>query len=88
LFADHCCAEYRVQTSRRGRVVEEWKSRPDRQDNHWLDCLTGCAVAASVLGVKWSSSVAAGEPPEERKPRKKIRMSEVYYQKYGERVRV
>lgn len=52
LFADHCCAEYRVRTSGRGREVEEWKWRPHRPDNHWFDCLSGAAVAASVLGVQ------------------------------------
>ena len=33
------------------RVDNEWKSRPGAPDNHWLDCLVGCAVAASTLGV-------------------------------------
>jgi hypothetical protein len=50
LFADHLTAEYRVRTEGRGRTVFEWKSRPDRRDNHWLDCVVGCAVAASMLG--------------------------------------
>ena len=31
--------------------MEEWKLRPERSDNHWLDCLVGCAVAASMQGV-------------------------------------
>jgi hypothetical protein len=30
--------------------VDEWKLRPERHDNHWLDCLAGCAVAASIQG--------------------------------------
>jgi hypothetical protein len=38
-----------------GRTVEEWKQRVERPDNHWLDCLVGCAVAASMLGVKLDS---------------------------------
>jgi hypothetical protein len=25
--------------------------KPSRSDNHWLDCLVGCAVAASICGV-------------------------------------
>ena len=33
-----------------GREVDEWKLRPDKHDNHWLDCLAGCAVCASMLG--------------------------------------
>jgi hypothetical protein len=48
LFAEHLTAEYRVKTEGRGRTVDEWKMRPERGDNHWLDCLVGCAVAASA----------------------------------------
>jgi hypothetical protein len=51
LFAEHLTAEYRVKTEGRGRTVDEWKMRPERSDNHWLDCLVGCAVAASMQGV-------------------------------------
>lgn len=51
LFAEHLCAEYRVQTQGRGRTVDEWKVKPEQFDNHWLDCLVGCAAAASMQGV-------------------------------------
>jgi phage terminase large subunit GpA-like protein len=51
LFADHLTSEYRVKTEGRGRTVDEWKQRPERGDNHWFDCLVGCAVAASIQGV-------------------------------------
>jgi len=50
LLAEHLTAEYRVKTEGRGRVVDEWKLRVDGLDNHWLDCLVGCAVAASMQG--------------------------------------
>lgn len=50
LFAEHLVAEYRVRTEGRGRTVDEWKPRPNQPDNHWLDCLVGCAVGASMLG--------------------------------------
>lgn len=50
LFAEHLTAEYRIKTAGRGRTVDEWKIRPERHDNHWLDCLAGCAVAASIQG--------------------------------------
>ncbi len=50
LFAEHVTAEYRVKTEARGRAVDEWKMRPDRVDNHWFDCVVGCAVAASMQG--------------------------------------
>jgi hypothetical protein len=51
LFAEHLTSEYRVPTQGRGRAVDEWKMRPEHADNHWFDCLVGCAVAASVQGV-------------------------------------
>ncbi len=51
LFAEHLTSEYRVKTEGRGRTVDEWKQRPERGDNHWFDCLVGCAMAASMQGV-------------------------------------
>ena len=50
MFADQLTAEYTVRTQGRGREVDEWKLRPERSDNHFLDCLVGTAVAASMLG--------------------------------------
>jgi len=50
LFAEHLTAEYRVKTQGLGRVVDEWKLRASHEDNHWLDCLAGCAVCASMRG--------------------------------------
>lgn len=50
LMAEHLTSEYRVKTSGRGRTVDEWKLRPDRRENHFLDCLAGCAVCGSMLG--------------------------------------
>ena len=50
LIAEHLTAEYRVKTAGRGRIVDEWKIRPQHNDNHFFDCLTGCAVCASMLG--------------------------------------
>jgi len=49
-FAKHIRAEYPVRTAGRGRQVDEWKIRPKRPDNHWLDCAAGCCVAASIEG--------------------------------------
>jgi hypothetical protein len=50
LLAEHLTSEYRVRTEGRGRSVDEWKMRPERGDNHWFDCLVGCAVGASMQG--------------------------------------
>jgi hypothetical protein len=52
LFSEHVAAsETWTLTHGHGRDVQEWKLRPTRPDNHWLDCLVGCAVAASMCGV-------------------------------------
>lgn len=50
LYSEHMTSEFRVKTQGRGRVVDEWKLRPDRSDNHWLDCTVGCLVLASSMG--------------------------------------
>ena len=50
LFTEQITAEYFVKTEGRGRTVDEWKARPEQPDNHWLDCLVGSAVAASMQG--------------------------------------
>ncbi len=72
LIAEHLTAEYRVRTEARGRVVDEWKLRAGRQDNHWLDCLVGCAVAASIQG-----AVLPGTEVRSTAARQFIRLSDV-----------
>lgn len=49
LLAEHLSAEAPLRVTHQGRTVDEWKLKPAR-DNHWLDCLVGNAVAASMLG--------------------------------------
>ena len=48
----HQTAEYRVRTEGRGRTVDEWKLPVHKPDNHWLDCVVGCAAAASMQGAE------------------------------------
>lgn len=50
MLVDQLAAEYGVRVVGRGRKVDEWKNQPGR-DNHWWDCLVGCAVGASVKGM-------------------------------------
>ena len=52
LFAEHIAgSETWVETQGLGRTVREWSLKPTKPDNHWLDCLVGCAVAASMCGI-------------------------------------
>lgn len=66
LFAEHITAEYRVKTEGRGRTVDEWKLRVAAVDNHWLDCLVGCAVAASIQGAVLPGTDHRSEPKRQR----------------------
>ena len=72
LLAEHLTAEYRVKTEARGRIVDEWKIRAGGPDNHWLDCMVGCAVAASILG-----AVLPGTDAKAATARAPIRLSEL-----------
>jgi hypothetical protein len=72
LLAEHITAEYRVRTEARGRVVDEWKLRAGGPDNHWFDCLVGCAVAASIQG-----AVLPGTDTKTAPARQRIRLSEI-----------
>jgi hypothetical protein len=67
LFSEHVAgSETWTLTHGQGRDVREWKPRPTHPDNHWFDCLVGCAAAASMIGVK---SPGMEDPP--RRPRKR-----------------
>jgi len=72
LLAEHLTAEYRVKTEGRGRTVDEWKLRAAGLDNHWFDCLVGCAVAASIQG-----AVLFGTEPKPATPRPRVKLSEL-----------
>ena len=72
LLADHLTAEYRVKTEGRGRTVDEWKPRAGNPDNHWFDCLVGCAVAGSIQG-----AVLFGTEAREQARRQRVRLSDL-----------
>lgn len=84
LFADHLTAEYPVEVTGRGRTVQEWRWRPHRPDNHWLDCLVGCFVVASVLGVQPLAEMHASD----RVRATRVKWSEIQRQKMEARRRV
>jgi len=72
LLSEHLTAEYRVKTEGRGRVVDEWKLRLSGADNHWLDCLVGAAVAASMQG-----AILFGTDAKPVRKRGRVRLSEL-----------
>jgi hypothetical protein len=63
LLAEHLTAEHRIRTEGRGPTVDEsptlhsygdgaWKLPAHKPDNHWFDCVVGCATGASIQGAE------------------------------------
>jgi phage terminase large subunit GpA-like protein len=73
LLADHLVSEYCVLTEARGRIIGEWKLKLTRPDNHWLDCLVGCGVAASMLGIRLFGT----ETAEHGQQKKRLKLSDL-----------
>jgi len=61
MLSEHLSAEYASPVTLRGATFDKWLLRPDRPDNHWLDCVVMAAVAASVAGLR-PSATADGLP--------------------------
>jgi len=80
LISEHLTSEYRVRTEGRGRTVDEWKLRANGMDNHWLDCLVGAAVGASIVGAVLPGTQAP------RRPKRKISLAEWFNQGPANRV--
>jgi len=66
MFAEKVASEYFVRTEGCSRTVDEWKARPEQPDNHWLDCLVGTAVAASMQGALLFGTDRPSAPKRER----------------------
>lgn len=66
LLARHLCAEFRSVVIGKYQV-DKWRPRPGETDNHWLDCLVGCAVAASVLGCRLVGTTRRKLPEKKQK---------------------
>lgn len=62
LLADQLSSEYSITEAAQGRRVDVWKLTPVKE-NHWLDCVIGCMVAASEQGAELviPPSTAAGK---------------------------
>jgi len=56
VLAQNLIGEFPIRVTAQGRTVDEWDPYPDHRDNHFLDCLVGCAVGASMLGCKLPSA--------------------------------
>ncbi|MFO0806047.1 MAG: terminase gpA endonuclease subunit [Gemmataceae bacterium] len=85
LLADHVAAEYSVRVTVRDRRFDKWEARPNR-DNHLFDVLVGLHVAASVGGINWTASAAAGDASPAPTMRKRVKLSELMERKERERL--
>lgn len=63
LFSQQVVAESPHLRTENGRTVAEWRPKPGAGANHWLDCLVGTAVAASMAG----AAVEGREPTPAKK---------------------
>jgi len=71
-IADHCCIEVPEIKIGRRRTITSWEvpKHLKHHDNHWWDCVVGCRVAASMLGISTEAKIRK-KPPKAR--RKKVR---------------
>ncbi len=67
MLAEHLLAEDPIKVTAKGQTVIEWKERPSRLDNHYLDVLAGAHAAAAERG----AALAQLQPPP---PRKRVRV--------------
>lgn len=74
-FAEHIKTEPYVRTSGHGRDLIEFKPPIAGRDNHWFDCLTGAAVAASIAGISASGHEV------QKKSKKRLKLSDIQKQK-------
>lgn len=80
LLAMHLSAEAPTRTTAKGKTMDVWSRLPGR-DNHWFDCLIGCAVGASVEGV----NPLAGIVPHKAVERQKICLSRLQQERWRRR---
>ena len=85
LLSEHLSSEFSEPVQMRGVTFDKWKVLPDRGENHWFDCLTGAAVAASVQGLQWTANVLSVGEEKKSKP---ISLKELQQQRRAEKERL
>jgi hypothetical protein len=66
MLADHYSAEYPLRVTARGRTIDEWQARPNR-DNHLFDTLILSYVAAGVRGARPAGLSSTKRPAKKRR---------------------
>lgn len=75
LLVDHFVSEKRARKVGTQQTCDIWDLPSHRPDNHWWDCLVGCAVAASMCGLQ----IPQYGVPKKSTPKKKPKNSGVSY---------
>lgn len=83
MFAEHCAAEVASTVEIEGTRFAKWNKKPLDPDAHLFDCLVGCAVMASLLGLRISADAKSLNA--QAQPRKPVKLSDLARQKtnYG-----
>lgn len=74
-------AEYPETMVSREHKVDEWKERPERFDNDYLDATCGALCLASVLGARSVVSLTSIESSQTSQRKQAKKLSEAYWQK-------
>lgn len=69
MLIEHLTAEQPKFDQGPERTIDQWSKVNQNRDNHWWDCLVGCHVAASMLGITTAGRDAP--PPAQRKKRRR-----------------
>ena len=79
MLCDHLSSEYSIAEMAKGRRCDIWKLYPNRE-NHWLDCVVGCMVAASERGCQLliAPPTASGKEARQSKPQAKRPQPKTY----------
>jgi len=77
-LAEHLAAEQSEPVTLRGQTFDKWRVRPHRPDNHLLDAVVGCAVAAGVQGLTFDSGQASGYTAPPRRSKAKVDIAALY----------
>lgn len=83
MLCEHLAAEASEPATIRGDTFDKWQVRPERPDNHLLDCVVGCAVAASVAGLVIPAATNA--TPVVKVERKKVDIEELWKKQKAKR---
>lgn len=72
MLAEHLTAEKRERLQGSQRTLDVWSLRPGSRENHFLDCIVGASVAASIRGAALPGLKQPSPPP-----RKRVRLSDL-----------